>query len=107
MTDQRLCQTAAYTAALPTVRRLCQTKASLPDLGTKDPALREGGGFAKATFVELRLPSRMLAAFADSGPGTAAVASAAWSDHLLDLRFCLSLDVLSSCSVSSVDKLSL
>ncbi len=39
----RLCQTAAYTAALPTVRGLCQMKATLPDLGTKDPAHREGG----------------------------------------------------------------
>ena len=46
LTDRRLCQTAAYTAALPTVRRLCQTKAALPDLGTKDPAHSEGGGFA-------------------------------------------------------------
>ncbi len=34
-----------------------------------------GGGFAKATIVELCLRSRMLAAFAGSGPGTAAVAT--------------------------------
>ena len=43
LTDLRLCQKAAYTAALPTVRRLCQTKAALPDLGTKDPAHSKGG----------------------------------------------------------------
>ena len=78
LTDRGLCQSAAYMAALPTVRWLCQTKAALPDLGTKDPGHIEGG-FAKATIVELRLRSRMLAAFAGSGPGTAAVASAAWS----------------------------
>ncbi len=42
-----------------------------------------GGGFAKATIVELRLRSRMLAAFAGSGPGSAAAAT--WSAHLLDL----------------------
>ncbi len=45
-----------------------------------------GGGFAKATIVELRLISRMLVAFAGLGPGTAAVALATWSAHLLDLR---------------------
>ncbi len=39
--------------------------------------------------------------------GTAGEASAAWSAHLLDPQFCLSLDALSSCFVSSVDKLSL
>ena len=62
LADWRICQTVAYTAALPTVRwlcetkvalrnkggfakqrRLCKTKAALPDLGTKDPAHSQGG----------------------------------------------------------------
>ncbi len=51
LTDRVLCQTAAYTAALPIVRRLYQTKAALPDLGIRiqpiaKAALPTGGGFA-------------------------------------------------------------
>ena len=88
--DRRLCQTAAYTAALPTVRQLCQTKAALPDLGIRiqpiaKAALPTGGGFAKATIVELRLHLMMLAAFAGLEPGSVAAAMATWSAHLLDL----------------------
>ncbi len=71
LTDRQFCQTVAYTAALPTVRWLCQTKAALPDLGAKDPAPWQkrlcqweealptsGGGLAKAAIMELRLHSR-------------------------------------------------
>ncbi len=64
LTDRQLCQTAAYTAAYPTMRRLCQTKVVLPDLGDKDTAPQRkllcqgesalptsGGGFVYATTI--------------------------------------------------------
>ncbi len=56
--------------------------------------------------MELRLHSRDASGpLHVEGARTAAVAAGAWSAHLLDLQFGLSLDVPSSCSVLAVDKL--
>ena len=86
LTDWRLCQTAAYTAAMPTVRRLCLT------WGQRTQPNRESGFAniwqrlcqgnhhgATPSFQRRQRPLRAREA------GTAAVASATWSAHHLDL----------------------